>query len=211
MPRHGTEVWIDIDRTTHSLDTIVELIDANGDVLARSDNSPAELASGAVPAVPVSSGNPTGTNAARLMQRDTFNGNDLFTTNPRDAGMRVVLPGAPGLRNEYFIRVRSKGTTLDDREGLTRGAYQLQLRLREADEVPGSAIRNSDIRFATNGIEVLGLPEPFAPVGRRRGNDGQQRHAGQCPGNWQPADDGARQPGGRRQPRAPRATSTSSR
>ena len=34
----------------------------------------------------------------------------------------------------------------------------MQIRLRETDEVPGSMVRNSDIRFATNGIEVLGMP-----------------------------------------------------
>ena len=42
--RSGTEVWFDIDNTTHNLDTVVELIDANGVVIARSDNSLAESA-----------------------------------------------------------------------------------------------------------------------------------------------------------------------
>ncbi len=35
----GTMVWIDIDRTSGSLDTVVELIDENGRILALSDNS----------------------------------------------------------------------------------------------------------------------------------------------------------------------------
>ena len=42
--------------------------------------------------------------------------------------------------------------------GLTTGVYQLQVRLRELDEVPGSAIRMADIRYAVNGIEVTGGP-----------------------------------------------------
>src|SRR5690606_37904273 len=41
--RAGTRIWIDIDRTTSSLDTVVELIDSSGEVLARSDNSLAEF------------------------------------------------------------------------------------------------------------------------------------------------------------------------
>ncbi|MCA9134257.1 MAG: hypothetical protein KDA45_13910, partial [Planctomycetales bacterium] len=35
----GTEVWLDIDRTNNSLDTVIELVDANGRTLALSDSS----------------------------------------------------------------------------------------------------------------------------------------------------------------------------
>ncbi len=35
----GQTVWFDIDRTGQALDTVIELIDANGAVVARSDNS----------------------------------------------------------------------------------------------------------------------------------------------------------------------------
>jgi hypothetical protein len=42
--------------------------------------------------------------------------------------------------------------------GLTAGAYQLQIRLRELDEVGGTAIAYSDIRYATTGIQVSGQP-----------------------------------------------------
>ena len=38
----GTEVWLDIDRTSHALDTVLELVDEQGLVLARSDNSEQE-------------------------------------------------------------------------------------------------------------------------------------------------------------------------
>ncbi|QEG42897.1 GEVED domain-containing protein [Roseimaritima ulvae] len=40
----GTEVWFDIDRTANSLDAVLELVDANGMVLARSNDSLAEEA-----------------------------------------------------------------------------------------------------------------------------------------------------------------------
>jgi hypothetical protein len=35
----GTEVWLDIDRTDMSLDSVVELISADGEILALSDDS----------------------------------------------------------------------------------------------------------------------------------------------------------------------------
>ncbi len=38
----GTEVWLDIDRTSQSLDTVVELVDADGNIIALSDNSYSE-------------------------------------------------------------------------------------------------------------------------------------------------------------------------
>ena len=67
--------------------------------------------------------------------------------------MRVVLPGVSGegLNETYYIRVSSEN-------GLTNGEYQLQVRLRQVDEKPGSIVQHADIRFATNGIEVIGLP-----------------------------------------------------
>ncbi|HUE72938.1 MAG TPA: GEVED domain-containing protein [Pirellulaceae bacterium] len=141
----GTEVWIDIDRTSYALDTIVELIDANGNVLARSESNT------------VLSG------LALSMDKDPYYGRDTFTTNPLDAGMRVVLPVPPtGNNTPYFVRVRSTplnpANINDITAGATKGQYQLQIRLRQEDEQPGSVVRLSDIRFATTGIEVLGLP-----------------------------------------------------
>ena len=82
--------------------------------------------------------------------------------------MRVVLPGTQLPGNEpstYFIRVRSQPREFHGREpattlnpGLTSGHYQLQIRLNQQDEKPGSTIKFADIRYATNGIEVHGLP-----------------------------------------------------
>ena len=35
----GTEVWLDIDRSSTTLDSVIELIDSSGQVQARTDNS----------------------------------------------------------------------------------------------------------------------------------------------------------------------------
>ena len=137
----GSEVWIDIDRTSAGLDTIVELIDANGTVLAQSLD------------------NDTLSGLAQSIIKETHLGGDYFSINPRDASMRVVLPGLPNQTATYYIRVRSQpaeGQEANLEGGASRGHYQLQIRLRQRDEVPGSTVRNSDIRFATNGIEILG-------------------------------------------------------
>jgi len=145
--RGGTEVWIDIDRTSLGLDSVVELIDADGNVLARSDNSPEEEANLAEPF-----------GIALTMDRDVWDAyGDMYTTNVHDAGMRLVLPGAVGTLQTYYVRVRSADVD-GDSAGDSSGGYQLQIRLREEQEIAGSAIRNSSIRYATNGIELLGLP-----------------------------------------------------
>ncbi|NUQ63595.1 MAG: hypothetical protein HUU20_14055, partial [Pirellulales bacterium] len=279
----GTEIWLDIDRTTHHLDAIVELIDEDGKVLARSDNSVQELLSQNT----VGDTDPTGTDRGLLyeadqqlhvktMDRDTWQRTDFYTTNQRDPGMRLVLPGTPGELQTYYVRVRSSlaigdivdgsqildGATFAVGNGLrtvvfefensnaanwvtgrnyadatytvlipisnadsaavvaqkmadaintnmsalspsitavvmpdgtvridgahggfrpqpfehlqgetnyklgtpfttlanTSGNYQLQLRLREFQEVPGSTVQGAEIRYATNGIEVYGFP-----------------------------------------------------
>lgn len=100
---------------------------------------------------------------------DTFALQDQFSTNPRDPGMRLILPGEVGTQNLYHVRVRSSNAAtpadaanlLDParvRDGLTRGPYELQIRLREQDEVPGTQIRFSDIRYARTGLQIIGQP-----------------------------------------------------
>ncbi|HJN11945.1 MAG TPA: pre-peptidase C-terminal domain-containing protein [Pirellulaceae bacterium] len=158
----GTEVWFDIDRTAYALDSVIELIDANGSVLARSDNSGAETGnpgllfrSSTMPA-----------NHIQPLRKSAFGEPDRYTTNPQDAGMRVVLPGPANTTNTYYVRIRSSSANLDQLDGgLTKGAYQLQVRLRETDEFPGSTIRHADIRNATNGIQVIGQPSHSPLVG----------------------------------------------
>jgi hypothetical protein len=170
----GTEVWLDIDRTRNSLDTVVELIDANGRILALSNDSLAEEADPsllyAASDMPAESVHPLRKTTVELFPTNaTGTPKDLYSTNPRDAGMRVVLPGEPGSTALYHVRVRSSNLGAGDPAsklldpaqvgaGLTRGAYQLQIRLQEQDEVPGTSITYADIRYASTGIEIHGMP-----------------------------------------------------
>ena len=128
----GTEVWLDLDRTSSHLDSVLELVLSTGAVIASSDNG-------------------TLSGLALPLQKAAALGGDYYTQNHFDEGFRVVLPGTTGAEGTYFVRVRSKN-------GLTSGAYQLQVRVNQRDEFPGSTVRFADIRFATNGIEMYGLP-----------------------------------------------------
>ncbi|TWT83198.1 Dockerin type I repeat protein [Planctomycetes bacterium CA13] len=178
----GTLVWLDIDRADMGLDSVVELIDANGNTLVLSDDSMAE-SMGTKNRLTGTNGLFESDNARALNQLATDGTNltatdhqDLYSTNPRDAGMRVILPGEAGQRNIYHVRVRSSsvasgangslvvsGQTQNQelsslRRGLTSGGYQLQIRLQEVDEHAGTQIRYSDVRFAVNGVQVIGGP-----------------------------------------------------
>jgi VCBS repeat-containing protein len=141
--RGQTEIWIDIDRSGPSLDTVVELLTADGTVLASSLD------------------NDTLTGIANPLVKDAWRGYDYYTIDVDDAGMRVVLPGDPAVPEAYYVRVRSQPA--EDHEadlegGLTSGEYQLQIRLQQIDEIPGSTIRNASLNYATNAIEIVGLP-----------------------------------------------------
>jgi hypothetical protein len=186
----GTQVWLDMDRTTQSLDAVLELVDVNGVVIARSDNSEAE-----------------GDQLESLYKYDRsirVNGlqktstfvDDLYTLNPRDPGMAVVLPGPAGTTNTYYVRVRSAPvpTALNDNPvgGLTSGAYQFQIRLSEVDEVPGTTVRYADIRYATTGIQVLGQPTHSPLTGETAEvESGDTRANSQYVGNMGTSDRGA--------------------
>ncbi len=190
----GTEVWFDIDRTSVGFDSVVELIDDAGNVLVRSDNSFAETDGTSSLYV-----RPGVQAVAKTLQKDLFQQTDFYSSNPLDAGFRVTLPGTPGGVNPtYKIRVRSSQTALVDHtdpshplnqkpqllNGETSGSYQLQIRLRELDEVPGSTIRYADIRDATNAIELYGLPGHSPLLGEvaestsPNENDGQAQNLG---------------------------------
>ena len=163
----GSEVWIDIDKTSSSLDLMLELLDASGEVLARSIDSQLDQENYG-----------TILGLAQGLEREAFRGGDFYTRNSRDPGFRVILPGASGEdKTRYFIRVRSQPgattiTTLGDQEdslapevpeevptgGQTSGLYELRVRLRQRDEKPGSTVRYADIRYPTNGIRAVGLP-----------------------------------------------------
>ncbi|MFO0869977.1 MAG: Ig-like domain-containing protein [Pirellulales bacterium] len=151
----GTEVWLDIDRTNGRLDSIVELLNANGEVVARSDNSLAESQDGTL----LFRGTDVPPQYVNNLIKSPANQRDFGTLNSRDAGMRVVLPGTIGTQSTFHFRIRSNGPDLDRLDGgLTEGNYIVELRMQETDEVPGSIVRYADIRYATTGVEAYGLP-----------------------------------------------------
>jgi len=170
----GTEVWFDIDRTSNSLDTVIELIDSQGNTLVLSDDSMREEANGTVTftAINQATGLPYLTNSLRKSSSQIFpldsrgNPKDLYGTNPKDAGFRVILPGSVTQSTLYHVRVRSSDSTgtgtaasvANLSSGRTKGAYQLQIRLSEAQEFPGSSVNYADIRYATTGIDLAGVP-----------------------------------------------------
>jgi hypothetical protein len=140
----GTSVWLDIDQSSPALDSVVELINSDGSVLARSNNSIAEAA-----------------DPSLLIGGLPFTEIDRYTTNEFDAGMGVVLPGQSNVEGTYLVRVRSAGSNINDvTTGLTQGRYELQIRLTEHDEVPGTTVQFADIRFAATGVKSL-VPHPI--------------------------------------------------
>ncbi len=154
----GTEIFVDIDRTTHSFDAVLELVDSNDRVLVRSTSSLDETNQDASLAIDASM-----ENRARVLHKadSPFSGKDYWAINPRDPGMRVVLPGPTGVRSTYALRIRSntpEGQINDLTAGLSSGAYAMQVRLNELDEVAGSMIQYALINYASTGITVVGQP-----------------------------------------------------
>ncbi len=169
----GTQVWLDIDRTNLGLNAVLELVDSNGQTLVLSDSSLRESQGQLQRLVPAgSSFDPTNARSLNVLPVAAGSADsayqDDFSINPNDPGMRVILPGQPGQRNLYHVRVRSsnvvgsdRSTLLDPslvRDGRTQGSYQLQIRLREGDETAGTQIRHADVRFANKGVQVVGGP-----------------------------------------------------
>ncbi|PHQ35629.1 tandem-95 repeat protein [Rhodopirellula bahusiensis] len=140
----GTPVWLDIDRTDTSLDTVIEVLNANGTVIARSLRSTDTNLPGTLNALP--------------LEQNPLLGGDFNSENFRDAGMHFVLPGTPDTVGRYFVRIRSLGSTPTSLDGVSSGQYHLQIRLQQVDEYPGSTIQYADMRYATTAIDVSGLP-----------------------------------------------------
>jgi len=180
----GTTVWIDVDQTSGSLDSVVELVDGNGQIIALSDNSIAESVAR------TTYSDPSFISDGRVLPMDQSawaytNANepsaqvDFLGVNPLDAGFRVVLPGVAGSFNNYYLRVRSSNVSQEPgkndparltspalvREGITTGGYKVQLRMQQQQEVAGSAVRFADIRYAQIGIDVQGGPMHSPLVG----------------------------------------------
>jgi VCBS repeat-containing protein len=173
----GTMVWLDIDRTGAALDAVLELIDADGNILTQSDHSFTEASSGTVYTAAGA-----GIRAFPMSQSPfVVSTSDFQTTNPLDPGLRLRLPGTAGTDNTYYVRVRSSNLGPTDpagnlqstalvSNGLTSGPYRLQVRLQQQDEVGGSTVRYADIRYAVTGLEVLGMPG-HSPLVRETSED----------------------------------------
>lgn len=176
----GAEVWLDVDSTLFQLDTVVELLDVNGNLLGRSDNSFAEISGDEdLLAIDLPGQRNVGTLQASTDEYTEFGAGGLYedfgSTNPRDAGLRFTLPGTEGPNNRsvYFFRVRSSSVNPDDASGgLTGGGYRFQVRLQEDQEFAGSVVRFADIRYANHGIHVRGLPGESPLLGDAQENEG---------------------------------------
>jgi hypothetical protein len=135
----GTSVYIDEISSNFSLDSVIELVDSNGTVIAQSNDKYSES----------SALNPT--TAGGVVSNTSV--------NPRDAGLAITLPGTAGAVNDYYVRVRSNGPNLTNLVGgQSVGGYAFQVRLQKQLEIPGSTVRNADIRYATIGVDVSGKP-----------------------------------------------------
>ncbi|NND99399.1 MAG: peptidase, partial [Pirellulaceae bacterium] len=178
----GTEVWVDVDRTSFGLDTVVELLDENGQVLARSDNSFAETAFGSPEPVTILDPDLEGVTTSLQAGNEQYTDRGVFglyedfgSTNIRDAGIHFRLAGNasdPNARSVYFFRIRSASVNPDDAQGgITGGGYRFQARLVEEQEFPGSVVRFADIRYANHGIHVQGLMSSSPLLGEAQENE----------------------------------------
>ena len=188
--RGRTEVWLDIDRTTFGLDTVVELIAEDGTILALSDDSYLEETSPSTNPIysvlPGNAANPLRKSSLLQSPRTSLRqeARDDFSTNPKDAGLRIVLPGQDTITSLYHIRVRSSNQSPSQPgapalsnpasvgQGLSRGSYQLQVRLGEEQEYPGSSSMYADIRYARTGIALRGVPRHSPILGETAENEG---------------------------------------
>lgn len=174
----GTSVWIDIDKTTYMLDTVIEILDSSGNVLGRVDNSTAEVDDPSlIPSLSTELVGKIGSlqGSADVLTERGAGGlyQDFGTINSRDAGLRLSLPGTTGTRSVYYFRVRSASVNPSDAQGgLTRGAYSFQVRLQEAQEFPGSVVKFADIRYSNHGIHLRGLPGTSPLLGEAQENEG---------------------------------------
>lgn len=173
----GTEVWLDIDQSSSDIDLMLDLLKSDGVAFARSLESQGSQLN-PILATPnlneLSTQVPSNGSADDKvfpLTKDASEGGDYFGTNRRDPGMRVILPGTPGQVFTYFVRVRSQGGITEKylanrssvdlakvNAGVSSGYYELQIRLQQRDEVPGTTIQYADIRYAANGIKILGQP-----------------------------------------------------
>ena len=101
----------------------------------------------------------TGTAAVFLLQPLTITFGCTAQARP-SAGMDLLDAYAPNDTIAIYGAgaVLNTGTTSFVQVGRTSGSYQLQVRLQADEEIPGSTIQYANISYATNGIDIRGLP-----------------------------------------------------
>ena len=157
----GTQVWFDLDRSSSSLGAVIDLINADG----------GPVGGAYVQFDPTTESYTTVlTGIAQSMTLGPGDPGEEFSTNPRDPGMSLVLPGSGTTPVTYYVQVSSfgSGTTTSspgDGTGLTDGSYQLQVRLNPTYQYPGSEVQYADIDYATDGVQVLGQPTKSPLIG----------------------------------------------
>ncbi|MEZ6091632.1 MAG: hypothetical protein R3C05_27180 [Pirellulaceae bacterium] len=168
----GLKFWIDVDRTSYNLDTVIEVLDSEGTLLARSTNSSDEIFENF--GLRDEQIGPIQKGADELNNFNDFGVLDEYgTMNPRDAGFRIALPGVRGVRDTFFVRVRAQSVDADDfAGGFTTGKYEFQVRMQEEQEFPGSTVRYADIRYAKHGIHTQGLPYHSPLLGEAQEDEG---------------------------------------
>lgn len=135
----GTQIWLDVDYTQRNVDLVLELLDANGALIARSDSSTQETLNPSLISV---SGliNPSNVNPLPLRTsgvRTTSGGlvKEDDDNQPERSWTASPFTGNPGSQSTFYFRVRSAGTDITATEtGLSAGSYQVQVRLREQQE-----------------------------------------------------------------------------
>jgi hypothetical protein len=113
---------------------------------------------------------------------------DVVVTGPPGGAWQVEFRGVYAGQNVSPLVLSTDSLIA----GMTEGAYQLQVRLREVDEIGGSAVRFADIRYAENGIRVLGQPthSPLAGENTETGGNNDVAANAQVLGNLLNADRG---------------------
>ncbi len=158
----GTQVYFQIDNTSFALGTVLELVDAKGSVVAQVYsvfNAVTQTYSLQYVGL------------AQPVDTSDFTPPDWYAINNRDVGMSVILPSSGSTTgvNTYYVRVRSEPQNLANLNNLSGGAgtgdYQLQIRLSDEYQFPGSEVQYADISYATNGVEVLGQPASSPLIG----------------------------------------------
>ena len=142
-------MWLNIDQTSGSLDTVLELVDSNGNMLARDDNQVNDLGITGTTSGVVSNGA-----TARPLVVNALTGGDYFSNNRLDAGMSVILPGTAGSTAIYYVRVRSNPVSTD-MTGLLRtlcGSSHPQQPPTKSPPLKALAVRS---RLRSGGVNLI--------------------------------------------------------